>query len=527
MKTIRAIDLFCGAGGTSTGLSQACDRIGAKLALTAINHWDIAVETHAANHPVANHLCETLDNINPTKLAGMGKLDLLIASPECTHHSTARGGKPINDQSRASAWHVVRWADALRPRTIIVENVREFQGWGPLNDRGRPLKRQKGRTFGAWVQALESLGYMVRYAMLTAADYGDPTTRERLFIVATRGRKGASWPIQTHAKDGGGSDGLFAAALPRWRAAREVIDWSIKGESIFGRKRPLSTNTLKRIAAGLRKFCGLDFTVDLRGTKESQVNGSARSVDDPLSTVTGGNHHVVCQPFIVPTNYGERPGQSPRTHSVDDPLPTVVGTATHGLVEPFIVHTTHHGQRRPHSVSEPLPTVTGAHRGEMAVVEPFILGQQSGSVPRSCSDPLPTISTDGAISLIEPFVMQMSQSGSNGDRLRSCDRPYPTITTADDLALIEPFLVAYYGTGGALSVDAPLDTITARDRFGLVNGSILDIRFRMLQPHELAAAMSFPKDYVFKGTREQRVKQIGNAVPVRLAEALCFASLTA
>jgi DNA (cytosine-5)-methyltransferase 1 len=485
MAVIRAADLFCGAGGSSSGLAMACEEAGRKLRLLAVNHWPVAIDTHQRNHPKADHLCETLDSIDPEKATG-GKLDILIASPECTHHSNARGGKPRSDQSRASAWHVVRWAAAMRPKAILVENVREMLTWGPLDERGGPLKRRKGETFRAWVAAIRSLGYAVDYRVLNAADYGDPTTRQRLFVAAVRGKGPVPWPEPTHARDP--SPGLFGA-LPRWRAARDVIDWSFPSASVFGRKRPLRPNTIKRIAEGIRRFWGVDpepFLVMLYGT------GTARDVDRPVPTVTAGGGHVgLCEPFIVPTNFGEREGQRPRTHSIDAPYPTVTGTCSHAVVQPFVVNAAHspkEGERpRVNDLAEPLPTVTGSN--SFAVVQPFVLGQQSGAVARPVDEPLPTISTSGAISVTEPFM------------------------------------VTYYSTGGPLSVDEPLRTVTTRERFGLVlgDGRRMDVRFRMLQPHELAAAMSFPAGYQFAGNRAEVVKQIGNAVPVSVARALMSA----
>lgn len=388
--TLRACDLFSGAGGSSTGLTHACAAVGQRLDLTAVNHWDRAIETHSANHPKARHVCHDLDNVNPRDLFAGQRLDLLIASPECTHHSAARGGKPCNDQSRSTAWHVVRWADALRPQFILVENVREFQSWSPLGSNNRPLKSKRGETFQAWLQAIRSLGYTVDHRLLNAADYGAATSRTRLFIIARRGRGAIPWPEPTHAKEPTAAD-LFGGGRSRWRAAREVIDWSLPCPSIFTRKKPLSDNTLARIEAGLRRFGGAN-----------------------------------AEPFIVPTNYGEREGQAPRTHSLDEPAPTVVGTVSHGLCRPF--------------------------------------------------------------------------------------------------------LVPYYGTGeGGDDTSDPMRTLTARDRLGLVapDSVRVDIGFRMLQPHELAAAMGFPVGYHFAGNRGERVKQIGNAVSVENARALTAAILDA
>lgn len=535
-KIIRAADLFCGAGGASSGLLRACDRLGRRLDLVAVNHWSVAVETHSLNHPGARHLCEDLESVNPRKAVPGGHLDLLLAGPECTHHSTARGGKPVNDQSRASAWCILRWATALKIDTILVENVREFLSWGPLGTNGKPLKSRKGETFQAFVEALRSLGYRVEWRVLNAADHGDPTTRERLFIQARRGRRPITWPEPTHAADGEAT--LFGARQP-WRPAREIIDWSLPSASIFGRKRPLSPNTLARIAAGLKKFGGKaaePFLILLNSTNPARLSGTAKSLDAPLPTVTGSGHLGLCQPFIVPTNYGERPGQDPRCHSIDKPLPTVVGTVTHGLVEPFVVTMREGDERRVRSCDEPLPTITAGGK-VLGLCEPFIIAMEhsgaNGKQVRSVNEPLPTITTRGDLRVCEPFVVPTNHGGTKDGQGRAypLDRPMPTITTVDAWAIIEPFVTKYHGNGAAHPVSEPLRTIDCNDRFGLVTaggaGLTLDIRFRMLQPHELAAAMSFPAGYKFAGNREQRVKQIGNAWPGMLSEHLCLALLEA
>ena len=408
MTALRVVDLFAGAGGTSTGVAQAAEAIGRGLELVAVNHWQTAVDTHATNHPWAQHHCAEIDSLDPRKLV-RGRLDLLVASPECTHHSTARGGRPMSDQSRATAWCVVRWADALQPRVVLAENVPEFRTWGPLTTRGRPMKSRAGETFEAWLTALRSLGYRTSARVLNAADYGDPTTRRRLFVLAWRGRQAAPWADTTHAPRGEAD--LFGTRAP-WRAAREIIDWTLVGQSIFERKRPLAEKTLARIAEGLRRF--------------------------------GGVH-----------------------------------------------------------------------------LEPFVLQQQSGGAPRLVSEPLPTLAAKGAVSLVEPFLVpRYGERPTQAPRVHSIDEPLPTVPATCQHALAEPFLVRYHGTGGAESVDRPLPTITARDRFGLVQPAQLDIRFRMLQPHELAAAMSFPDGYRFCGNRGEVVRQIGNAVPVSTARAL-------
>jgi DNA (cytosine-5)-methyltransferase 1 len=455
-RVVKIVDLFAGAGGTSDGALHAISAMGMRADLTAINHWPVAVATHQVNHPEARVLCTGVDAVNPRELFAPGGLDLLWASPECTHHSIARGGRPINDQSRATAWCVVRWAEAVRPPVILVENVPEFLTWGPCGTNGRPLSRQKGATFHAWVGALRSLGYQVDWRVLCAADYGDPTTRKRLFVQAVCGRRRVVWPEPTHGE--ALEDDFFAARRP-WVPARDIIDWSLVGQSIYDRARPLSPKTMARIEAGLKKY-GL-------------------------------------RPFVAAWDHQSGSG----VWSGEAPLSTVTTKARHGVVEPFLVEMRGTDVSQVNSsgrdLSQPLGTVT-AGGNHHALIEPALLGQQSGSALRPVSQPAPTVATAGAI------------------------------------ALVEPFLVKFYGTGGAQSTGQPLDTVTTKDRHALVNPEVvvdgqiykLDIRFRMLQPHELAAAQGFRRDYVFTGSKADQVKQIGNAVPRGLASALVGAAMT-
>ncbi|MGE0131902.1 MAG: DNA cytosine methyltransferase [Blastocatellales bacterium] len=567
-KRIIAADLFCGAGGTSTGLVAACRAKNLSLKLIAVNHWEVAIATHSANHPDVEHLCANLDNIDPRKLVPGGKLDLLVASPECTHHSIARGGKPINDQSRASAWRIVEWCSQITVRHVLIENVKEFRTWGPLGADSRPLKRRKGETYQAFLSALRALGYKVEERILNAADFGDATSRERLFIQARRGRGQICWPEPTHAPVHKlQAPGLFNAYGDRkpYRPARDIIDWSLEGESIFTRKRPLSPNTMARIYAGLQKFCGLPFIVPNFGERDGQQprthaidkplpavtsagagaivqpfivelrnNQDARSIDQPLSTVaTSGAHHALCQPFIMVNRNNNAP------KSVEQPIPTLCTGNHMYLIEPFLIryNGNHAGQKdgdqRSVGVDKPVPTLDTSNR--LGLVQPYIIPVNHGKSDtrsHSVDAPMPAITTVDAWAVIEPFIVAMEHGGS----VRSINAPLNTITTAKGgaHAVVQPYLVKYNGTADAESVDDPLDTVTAKDRFGLVEPhlhpgerlALLDIRFRMLQPRELASAMGFPKTYHFTGNREQKVKQIGNAVPVGLAQALCAAALS-
>lgn len=586
-NTITAVDLFCGAGGTSTGLIKAAESIGKKVELTAINHWNTAIETHLKNHPGVRHLCENLDNVNPRKLFPQGRINLLVASPECTHHSNARGGVPCSDQSRATAWRVVDWAASIYIDNILIENVPEFMSWGPLGVNGKPLKSKKGETFKAFVSALESLHYRVEFRVLNAADYGDPTCRKRFFLIARKNRRRITWPAPTHAERGYKAQG--GKVIAPWVPAREIIDWSLEGKSIFNRKKPLAEKTLARIEYGLRKFGGEDFLVKFFGTGQGvsldkpmdtvttsgnhhglvqpflahfRGNSKAQGVDSPLPTVmtkdklglvepfiaimkgqskarstkaplptlTTQNNMYLCQPFLTRFHGGK--DSEKRVHDVDGPLPVVDTSNRYGLIEPsFIVP--QFGERdgqnpRCHDLKTPLPTVTS--HGAGALVTPFILPQQQGRPGqlrvKSVDDPLSTITTTGAEQLVEPsFLVGIDHASAGEKHVRSLDRPAPTAVTQQNYALIHAHLIKYFGTGRAQSVDEPLGTVTTKDRFGLVEifekTPGLDIRLRMLQPHELAAAQSFPDDYQFCGNKGEVVKQIGNAVPGRTAKALC------
>ncbi|MFT4175030.1 MAG: DNA cytosine methyltransferase [Luteolibacter sp.] len=489
MKKYRIADLFCGAGGTSAGAVEASQALGYLPEVTAVNHWPVAIATHTKNHPGSRHLCTGIDSINPRELFGENELDLLWASPECTHHSIARGGKPINDQSRATAWCVTRWAEALRPPVILIENVPEFATWGPIGSNGKPLKSKKSETFAAWCAALRSLGYKVDHRLLCAADYGDPTTRTRLFVQAVRGRRRIVWPNATHSSDGD------LLATRRWTPAREIIDWDIPSTSIFERKKPLSPKTMARIEAGLKKF-------GLKG-------------------------------FIVP-QFGEREGQAPRTHNLDHPAPAVTSHGAGALVRPFLVElkgsTEAAMERTAKSVDQPLGAVMagGTHH---ALAEPYLVNMKGQSDASDIDAPAPTITAHAPyLYMVEPHLLPQQSAG----RLRSVNEPAPTVSTAGAIALVKPFLVSFYGNGQPHDLGAPTPTVTCKDRFGLVkpvvevNGEryLLDIHFRMLQPHELALAQGFPAHYRFTGTKTDQVKQIGNAVPRRLARALVAAVLS-
>lgn len=475
---IYAADLFAGAGGMSTGLIDACRKIGRKINLTAINHWPKAIETHSANYPWATHLCEEVQFADPRTCFPGGHLDLLVASPSCIFYSRAAGGRPKRDQRRSSAWDILRWPEYLDVDSILVENVPEFQKWSGNDKKGNPIIGKVGETFRAWISAIESYGYKVEYKILNAADYGAPTSRRRLFIMAKK-KGDIHWPEPQFSKDG--------IEKPKWRAAKEIINWSLKGESIFQRNKPLSPNTIRRIICGLRRFGGpsLEPFIVLM-----EHRGGIKSIHEPLPTITTakGGAMALVDPFVL----SQASGGAPR--STREPLPTIPAGGAHALIEPFI-----------------LP-VEGFYQDP----------QKTHNPPRSIDEPLTTITQRGGGNLVE-FIMQQNHNSVGS----SIEKPVPSMTAVNHLSFVESYLLPC--NARARSVDEPVPTITARDRIALVqpeiSGYTLDIRFRMLQPRELSNAMGFPASFEFKGTKEDIVRQIGNAVAVDVSKALCLSLL--
>lgn len=536
-------DLFCGGGGFSKGFALACADLGVtNIRLIAINHAQIAVDTHKANHPWAEHYCSRVDQLDVRKLVPGGRVKLLLASPECTNHANARGGRPINDQSRSTAWDVIKWAQELYVETILIENVREIMDWGPLGADGRPLKSKRGEIFAAWVEAISRCGYHVDHRILNAADFGAATTRKRFFLIARRANRKIVWPEPTHSKGAEKSGDLFRGLKP-WRGAWEIIDWNKKGVDLFEREKhglkPLRPNTIARIEAGARKFWGPvaePFIIQLRGTSKEQVDGSAHSVKDPLHTITGGGIHAgLIQPFIL----GPRLFKHPYIDPVTDPLRSIrASTDNWQVVVPFVITPggTDLGVGR--KVKDPLPTVMTKER--FAVVEPFIVGTggpQGTAKPKGVKPPLGAVIGMNHRAIVEPFVVQVNhgtdRKSNNSGRVRSVSQPIGTITRENGHGLVCPFITKYYGSGsGAVGVKEPIPTLTGKERFALVTPVTVEIPkgyelrayFRMFEDYELARAMGF-EGYEFKGTKKDRILMIGNAVEVNVAKALCGAIL--
>lgn len=292
-KKIEVVDLFAGAGGASTGITRAVKAMGRELELTAVDQWPIALETHRRNHPQANHInkpvheCYALDYV-------LRDLDLLWASPPCTAHSRARGGGPCDHESREEAWWIFDWIESLNVKRIIVENVPEFTRWGPLGDDGRPIPSRAGETFQRFVRALKAHGYRVDWRILCAADYGDPTSRRRLFIqAAKKNESGVNWPPPTHTE----TPDMFCSRP--WRAASDIIDWGIRGIPTTRRKKPPCDATIARIESGILRYWGMaessPFLVSFRGPP---AGGSIRRLNKPVPTIMAqGVHDALVAPI--------------------------------------------------------------------------------------------------------------------------------------------------------------------------------------------------------------------------------------
>lgn len=545
------VDNFAGGGGASTGIELALGR----SPDVAINHDPEALAMHRANHPWTRHYATDVFDIDPRVVVRNRLVGLAWFSPDCTHHSKARGGKPIREsgkKSRSLAWVVVRWARHVRPEVIILENVEEFQQWGPLKD-GKPCPARKGKTFKLWVRSLERLGYQVEWRELRACDYGAPTIRKRLFVIARCDGQPIVWPSPTHGKPG--SPEVIAGERLPWRTAAEIIDWSLPCPSIFltpeearaiGCKRPLQPNTLKRIARGLKRYV-LDhpnpFIVHCNhGGDEFRGQG----IDRPIATVTASRDAMgLVTPIISSYNGSTSTGDS-RCQRPDEPLPTQSTENRFGVVAPYAVprYTERDGQQpRCHGVDQPAATITPTANGA-SLVAAFMAQHNAGdhnqnTTGRPATAPLSTITTRGTQQQIVAASFLSHQRTSNvagGDG--QLDKPVNTLTAGGThVAQVMAFLQKYYGTGGQdADIRDPMHTLTAKARMGLVtvhgvDFEIVDIGMRMLSPRELYRAQGFPDSYRIdiehlgkRLTKQSQVRMCGNSVCLPLAEALVRAN---
>lgn len=482
------VDNFAGGGGASTGIELAMGR----PVDIAINHDENAILMHTINHPYTQHFTNDVFAIDPLEVTDGRSVGLAWFSPDCTHFSKAKGGKPKKKEIRDLAWVVVKWAKAVKPRVIMLENVEEFKTWGPLDENGYPIKEQAGQTFKQWIKALTELGYEVESRELRACDYGAPTTRKRLFIVARCDGQPIQWPKPTHG-DGEG--------LKPYKAAKDIIDWTVPGKSIFTRKKSLVENTLKRIVRGIDKFVikNADPFILVNTTDNAPTN-----IHEPIKTVTTGNHHYLINPSIIPIGYGEAKGQKPRVNDSTEPLVTLVGTIKHNIVIPHIIKHFSGNHVKGSDVKRPLDTITSIdHNGLCSAIISSYYG--NGDNAGNIDKPLNTITAVERHGLVKIRFEKVENSNiGHWPKIRELLNKYGGYNIKDDELMI-------------FDIDD-------------VEYVMVDIEMRMLLPKELYAAQGFPSDYNFsldgKMTKTEQVKKVGNSVSPQVATALVRANMT-
>lgn len=541
------VDNFAGGGGASTGIELATGRV----VNIAINHDPDAILMHKTNHQYTEHYQASVWDIDPREVCRGRPVGLAWFSPDCKHFSKAKGAALVDRNIRGLAWIVLRWAALVRPRVIMLENVEEFQTWGPVR-KGKPVKSKAGQTFRKWKYQLSALGYAIEHRDLVAADYGAPTTRKRFVLIARCDGRPIVWPERTHAP--ADSEEVKSGKCKPWRSAAEIIDWSLPCYSIFATKqeikdrygvkavRPLAENTLRRVIRGVDKF-----------------------------TIKNA------EPFIVPTGYGERNGQAPRVHDINAPLSTVVSTVKQNVCEPVLV--------------------------------PLIAQQKFQNTAQDISNPLSTVTSVGAHELVAANLIQYHTEQTEAVRANGVSAPIQTVDASNRYGLTTAHLTEYYGNGVPIGINEPMHTATSHDRealtavhiaefkgqdigqkperplrtvtasageFAAVHARIVryepgadvgfwpeirellnrfcgyamaddelllirireiwyfisDIGLRMLTPRELYNAMGFPPDYIidrdYQGNEYKKSKQVarcGNAVCPPMAEAVVRANL--
>ncbi len=419
------VDNFAGGGGASLGIAEA---LGREPDL-AINHDAAAIMMHAANHTKTRHITEDLWKVDPVAATEGYDVGLAWFSPDCRHFSRAKGAVPVKKEIRSLAWVVIRWAAKVSPRVIILENVREFEDWGPLIHQkiggkyqflpdGSPAlvpdPNKKGYSFRQWAGRLRGLGYEVQWRILNAADYGAPTQRKRLFLIARCDGKPIVWPAPTHA-----SPKKLTAGLLPWRTAAECIDWTIPCPSIFERKKPLADNTLRRIALGIKRYV----------------------LENP-------------EPFIVQVNHS---GAEFRGQELKEPLAVVTSKHGYGVVNPFLARLGQTGGNGAYVADpgDPLTTITS--KAEHMVVTPHITKFRTGSVGSPVSDPLPTVTSGAgskrpagaahALGLVAATLVQTGYGEREGQAPRALDieKPLGTVVNNQKHALVSAFLAKHFG----------------------------------------------------------------------------------
>lgn len=571
------VDNFAGGGGASTGIELASGR---PVAI-AINHDPDAILLHKTNHPYTEHLQASVWDVDPVQVVRGRPVGLAWFSPDCKHFSKAKGAALVDRNIRGLAWIVLRWAALVRPRVIMLENVEEFQTWGPVR-KGKPVKAKAGQTFRKWKQQLSDLGYKIEHRELVAADYGAPTTRKRFVLVARCDGKPIVWPKRTHAPRD--SDEVRSGKLLPWRSAAEIIDWSIPGYSIFASKqeiwnrygvktvRPLADNTMRRVIRGVDKFTirsGKPFVVECNHGGD----GHLRNTDEPVNTLTGKYTGGVCEPVIAPFTFSNtggsvgagagdpvhtirtaggqilasanlmsigQTGGGDRIRDVRDAAPTTVSKQEACLVAANLIqyHTEQTENVRANGVTEPVLTVDASNRYGLTCAN--LVEYYGNGVPLDLREPMRTVTAHDREALTAAHIVEFKGQ----DIGQGAETPLRTITASSgEFADCRAVLVkAECGSLGRWPLIREL--LNRYCGYHLAENEVIllvirgiayyiaDITLRMLVPRELYNAMGFPDDYIidrdYLGNAYGKTKQVarcGNAVCPPLAEAMVRANL--
>lgn len=547
------IDLFCGAGGTSTGVENAryADERCAKV-IACVNHDANAIASHAANHPDALHFTEDIRTLELSPLVAhverMKKIypDALIvlwASLECTNFSKAKGGQPRDADSRTLAEHLFRYIESIDPDYIQIENVEEFMSWGDMDENGKPISKDKGRCYEKWKRNVRKYGYDFDRRILNAANYGAYTTRKRYFgIFAKRGLP-IVFPEPTHCKDGKTD---MMGRLEKWNAVKEVLDFTDEGDSIFCRKKPLAEKTLERIYAGLIKFVagGKDAFIVKYNSMNRNGKYQPPSIDEPCPTVATQGRLALAKVSFLSKQYSGHPES--KNISIEEPAGTITCKDHHAFVSAY------YGNGNNYSVESPAPAILT--KDHLALVTPFFMNYYSGGGQLGGVDePCPAITTVPKQRIVTPVFIDQQFGASSA---ASIEKPLGAITTNPKYSLVtckgKSFLMNPQFASAGVSVDSPCFTLIARmdkkppyfvnteegigicikegdspmtvkiKQFMILYG-LADIKMRMLRIDELKKIMGFPEDYILIGTQSDQKKFIGNAVEVNMARVLCEA----
>lgn len=549
------IDLFCGAGGTSSGVEYArVDGMKCAEVVACVNHDKNAILSHKANHPHTLHFTEDIRTLELSPMvAHLQKMKrkhpkahvVLWASLECTNFSKAKGGQPRDADSRTLADHLFRYIEAIDPDYIQIENVEEFMCWGDLDENGKPVSKDQGSDYLRWVRQVQGYGYDFDWRILNAADFGAYTSRKRFFGQFARKGLPIAFPEQTYAKNG--DEGGMFKMYHKWRAVRDVLDLDDDGESIFMRKKPLCEKTLERIYAGLVKFVAggkkqHEAWILKYNSMNQQHHHNAPSIDEPCPTVACQSRLglVKCQ-FLSKQFSGdpdsknidiEQPAGTVTTidhhafvtayygngynSSIDEPSPTVTTKDRMSLVSTKFIANEYSGGGQLSSIEQPNPAVLTTPKQNIVTCKPWVMSTDFNNVGRSVDEPAPVITA-----CHKYHYLMNPQFASAGGSVEN-----PCFTLIARMDKMPPYLITTKEGAVGIAIYESDSPWTRKVKEFMAAYGIIDICMRMLNIGELKRIMGFPSDYVLVGTQAEQKKYIGNAVEVNMSRVLCEALST-